>query len=163
MGPISCFLIIFLSKYVPSKFMKWRKKRKNTSNCRYNCCLYKSTWWLNTSYFHRLTFSSFAGEVKPGINGEKEGIITFRNGNNELVAGAILLNELHINSLNSEVTVLWRPSHWPFSLIKQKEGRQRGTWSGKKNDNDYYKMIVSDYALCYTSLWCIPCTWLNIL
>ncbi|PWZ28350.1 hypothetical protein Zm00014a_002787 [Zea mays] len=29
----------------------------------------------------------------------------------------------------------------------QKEGRQRGTWNGKKNDNDYYKMIVDAYEV----------------
>uniref|UniRef100_A0A0E0ASS4 Uncharacterized protein n=1 Tax=Oryza glumipatula TaxID=40148 RepID=A0A0E0ASS4_9ORYZ len=31
--------------------------------------------------------------------------------------------------------------------LLQKEGRQRGTWSGKKNDNDYYKMIVDAYEV----------------
>ncbi|TVU42097.1 hypothetical protein EJB05_08503 [Eragrostis curvula] len=29
--------------------------------------------------------------------------------------------------------------------LLQKEGRQRGTWTGKKNDNDYYKMIADAY------------------
>lgn len=30
-----------------------------------------------------------------------------------------------------------------FSAIcEQKEGRQRGTWNGKKTDNDFYKKIV---------------------
>ncbi|CAL5011357.1 unnamed protein product [Urochloa decumbens] len=29
--------------------------------------------------------------------------------------------------------------------LLQKEGRQRGTWNGKKNDNDYYKMIADAY------------------
>lgn len=27
-------------------------------------------------------------------------------------------------------------------MCKQKEGRQRGTWNGKKTDNDFYKKIV---------------------
>lgn len=27
-------------------------------------------------------------------------------------------------------------------MSKQKEGRQRGTWNGKKADNDFYKKIV---------------------
>uniref|UniRef100_A0A0E0D1P4 Uncharacterized protein n=1 Tax=Oryza meridionalis TaxID=40149 RepID=A0A0E0D1P4_9ORYZ len=31
--------------------------------------------------------------------------------------------------------------------LLQKEGRQRGTWSGRKNDNDYYKMIVDAYEV----------------
>ncbi|KAG8087004.1 hypothetical protein GUJ93_ZPchr0010g7256 [Zizania palustris] len=31
--------------------------------------------------------------------------------------------------------------------LLQKEGRQRGTWNGKKNDNDYYKMIVDAYEV----------------
>ncbi|KAM3210855.1 hypothetical protein ACQJBY_064637 [Aegilops geniculata] len=31
--------------------------------------------------------------------------------------------------------------------LLQKEGRQRGTWTGKKNDNDYYKMIVDAYEV----------------
>lgn len=29
----------------------------------------------------------------------------------------------------------------------QKEGRQRGTWDGKKADGDFYKMIVSVHPL----------------
>lgn len=28
------------------------------------------------------------------------------------------------------------------AFCEQKEGRQRGTWNGKKADNDYYKKIV---------------------
>ncbi|KAL5207010.1 hypothetical protein ABZP36_031445 [Zizania latifolia] len=31
--------------------------------------------------------------------------------------------------------------------LLQKEGRQRRTWNGKKNDNDYYKMIVDAYEV----------------
>ncbi|KQJ95756.1 hypothetical protein BRADI_3g18830v3 [Brachypodium distachyon] len=31
--------------------------------------------------------------------------------------------------------------------LLQKEGRQRGTWTAKKNDNDYYKMIVDAYEV----------------
>lgn len=27
-------------------------------------------------------------------------------------------------------------------MFEQKEGRQRGTWNGKKTDNDFYKKIV---------------------
>lgn len=27
-------------------------------------------------------------------------------------------------------------------MCKQKEGRQRGTWNGKKADNEFYKKIV---------------------
>lgn len=27
-------------------------------------------------------------------------------------------------------------------IFEQKEGRQRGTWNGKKADNDFYKKIV---------------------
>lgn len=27
-------------------------------------------------------------------------------------------------------------------IFEQKEGRQRGTWNGKKTDNDFYKKIV---------------------
>uniref|UniRef100_A0A2P2LG44 Uncharacterized protein MANES_14G154300 n=1 Tax=Rhizophora mucronata TaxID=61149 RepID=A0A2P2LG44_RHIMU len=29
--------------------------------------------------------------------------------------------------------------------LLQKEGRQRGTWNGKKADNDFYKKIVDAY------------------
>lgn len=29
-----------------------------------------------------------------------------------------------------------------YDTCKQKEGRQRGTWNGKKADNDFYKKIV---------------------
>lgn len=29
-----------------------------------------------------------------------------------------------------------------FIYFEQKEGRQRGTWNGKKADNDFYKKIV---------------------
>lgn len=43
----------------------------------------------------------FAGEIKPGTDGKEKGIITFRNGNNEFVAGAILMNILDIISLVS--------------------------------------------------------------
>lgn len=28
--------------------------------------------------------------------------------------------------------------------LKQKEGRQRGTWNGKKTDTDFYKKIVRE-------------------
>ncbi|WVZ94370.1 hypothetical protein U9M48_040269 [Paspalum notatum var. saurae] len=59
-----------------------------------------------------------ARKAKPGIDGEEKGIIPFWNGDNELVAGDM-----------------------------PKEGRQRGTWNGKKNDNDYYKMIVDAYEV----------------
>ncbi|KAK1316807.1 hypothetical protein QJS10_CPA05g02349 [Acorus calamus] len=31
--------------------------------------------------------------------------------------------------------------------LLQKEGRQRGTWNGKKADSDFYKMIVDAYEL----------------
>ncbi|URE20708.1 Afadin- and alpha -actinin-Binding [Musa troglodytarum] len=31
--------------------------------------------------------------------------------------------------------------------LLQKEGRQRGTWNGKKADNDFYKMIVDAYEV----------------
>ncbi|KAK9130144.1 hypothetical protein Sjap_010631 [Stephania japonica] len=31
--------------------------------------------------------------------------------------------------------------------LLQKEGRQRGTWNGKKADNDFYKMIVDSYEV----------------
>lgn len=31
--------------------------------------------------------------------------------------------------------------------LLQKEGRQRGTWNGKKVDSDFYKMIVDSYGL----------------
>ncbi|KAK9097874.1 hypothetical protein Syun_024919 [Stephania yunnanensis] len=31
--------------------------------------------------------------------------------------------------------------------LLQKEGRQRGTWTGKKADNDFYKMIVDSYEV----------------
>ena len=43
----------------------------------------------------------FAGETKPGTDGKEKGIITFRNGNNELIAGAIFMNILAIISLVS--------------------------------------------------------------
>ena len=43
----------------------------------------------------------FAGETKPGSDGKEKGIITFRNGNNELVAGAMLMNILDIINLVS--------------------------------------------------------------
>ena len=43
----------------------------------------------------------FAGEIKPGTDGKEKGIITFRNGNNEPVAGAVLMNILDIISLVS--------------------------------------------------------------
>ncbi|KAK6248067.1 hypothetical protein QUC31_019632 [Theobroma cacao] len=32
-----------------------------------------------------------------------------------------------------------------YDTCKQKEGRQRGTWNGKKADNDFYKKIVDAY------------------
>lgn len=36
-----------------------------------------------------------------------------------------------------------------YDICKQKEGRQRGTWNGKKADNDFYKKIVrSVIELC---------------
>jgi hypothetical protein len=41
----------------------------------------------------------FAGETKPGTDGKEKGIIAFRNGNNELVAGDMLMNILDIISL----------------------------------------------------------------
>lgn len=39
------------------------------------------------------------------------------------------------------------------ALCQQKEGRQRGTWNGKKADNDFYKKIVCR-LICF-DLW--PC------
>jgi hypothetical protein len=46
----------------------------------------------------------FAGETKPGTDGKEKGIIPFRNGNNEFVAGDKLMNILDIISLVSADT-----------------------------------------------------------
>ena len=43
-----------------------------------------------------------------------------------------------------------------ITYCKQKEGRQRGTWNGKKADNDFYKKIVSHLVLfleLFPSFW----------
>ncbi|XP_042468030.1 uncharacterized protein LOC122051140 isoform X3 [Zingiber officinale] len=36
--------------------------------------------------------------------------------------------------------------------LLQKEGRQHGTWNGKKADSDFYKMIVDAYEARMTQL-----------
>jgi len=40
------------------------------------------------------TYAYFAGEAKPGIDGEEKGIVPFWNGDNELVAGDMPVNLL---------------------------------------------------------------------
>ena len=47
------------------------------------------------------------------------------------VVPVVLLSESKFNAANRF-----------YFTCKQKEGRQRGTWNGKKADNDFYKKIV---------------------
>lgn len=47
-------------------------------------------------------------------------------------------------------------SHCEFISLScvQKEGRQRGTWNGKKTDNDFYKKIVCEVMNVLINLIC---------
>jgi len=61
-------------------------------------------------------------------------------------SGMEIMNLLQVRAVHLFWTLLGRYSvSWWFgfyNVCKQKEGRQRGTWNGKKADNDFYKKIV---------------------
>ncbi|KAG6475685.1 hypothetical protein ZIOFF_064914 [Zingiber officinale] len=67
------------------------------------------------------------GETKSSVSREKKGV-SVRDGDNEPIAGQDLDNKC-------------------FLCVHFKEGRQRGTWNGKKADSDFYKMIVDAYEV----------------
>ncbi|KAG6478495.1 hypothetical protein ZIOFF_061938 [Zingiber officinale] len=67
------------------------------------------------------------GETKSSVSREKKGV-SVRDGDNESIAGQDLDNKC-------------------FLCVHFKEGRQRGTWNGKKADSDFYKMIVDAYEV----------------
>lgn len=83
------------------------------------------------------------GEAKPSINGEKEGV-QIRHGDNEFASGIYWPSAGIISYLLLQLKVFEiHPSYLCFVIMcEQKEGRQRGTWNGKKADNDFYKKIV---------------------
>lgn len=81
---------------------------------------------------------SCAGKAKSSLDGEKEGIQIW-HGNNESSPGVSWINTIILETL---LEVLSSQTNTFRDMNKQKEGRQRGTWNGKKADNDFYKKIV---------------------
>ncbi|KAL6843253.1 hypothetical protein ACP4OV_026966 [Aristida adscensionis] len=59
----------------------------------------------------------------------------------------VIGNQERLNQVLAEKKKESSRSGMEIMNLLQKEGRQRGTWSGKKNDNDYYKMIVDAYEV----------------
>ncbi|KAF1887547.1 hypothetical protein Lal_00040601 [Lupinus albus] len=56
----------------------------------------------------------------------------------------VIGNQERLNQVLMEKKKESRPGMDIMNLL-QKEGRQRGTWNGKKADNDFYKKIVDTY------------------
>ncbi|CAK9137959.1 unnamed protein product [Ilex paraguariensis] len=71
--------------------------------------------------------------------------------NQELVAEnadlRALLRSMQVERLNQVLMEKKKESRSGMEIMNllQKEGRQRGTWNGKKADNDFYKKIVDAY------------------
>lgn len=81
-----------------------------------------------------------SGEAKPSVDGEKEGI-QIRHGDNEFTSGISWLT--YLNDLQDFIFIHLILLSFSLNIMcKQKEGRQRGTWNGKKADNEFYKKIV---------------------
>lgn len=93
-----------------------KKKEKEYIKLQVSCCIFliryvtDIAWRYNLNCCYWMELFLFAGEAKPSIDGEEKGIITFRNGNNELVTGAVLMNIFEIFSLHLSDVLLCKQS-----------------------------------------------------